>query len=163
MLQRYSATVSAVWGMDPTLADELPGTYRLREIEAFIALARRIVREVDQISPSRPTARVRRRMAWDDLDNLLIRTEALAQQIVAIAPRRYDTVEGSREISRLRLATNADTLVEAGLLIRSAVREALRLPSPDADVLALAAMADLVLDLAAGLNDEACMPARQTI
>ncbi|MGV9414580.1 hypothetical protein ACWDOP_32155 [Nocardia sp. NPDC003693] len=161
-LLRHSRTVAGVWELDPSLVDELPGTLRLREIEAFLALARRIVRESDQISPPDPTA-VDRRRVWDDLDILLIRADALAEQIVRVVPRQYDTVEGSQEISRMRLATHADTLVEAALLIRSAVREALRVASPDADALRLAATADAVLELAHGLAEDSCSIARQRI
>lgn len=161
-LLRHARTVAEVWAVDPSLDDELPGTRRLREIEAFLALARQIVRESDQICPPEPTA-VDRRRVWDELDLQLIRAEALAEQIVLVVPRQYDTVAGSQEISRMRLATHAETLVEAALLIRSAVREAMRVPDPDSDALRLVAAADLVLDLASGLTGEACAVARQHI
>ncbi|MRH86700.1 hypothetical protein GFY24_04320 [Nocardia sp. SYP-A9097] len=160
---RHSRTVAGVWELDPTLADELPGTERMREIEDFLALARRIVRESDQICPVEPTAPERRRRVWGDLTDLLIRAELLAERIVRVVPRRHDTDEGSREISRLRLATHADTLVEAALLLRSAVREALRVPTPDADALRLAATADLVMRLAADLDAEVCIGTHQRI
>jgi hypothetical protein len=139
------AVAAGVFEVDPTLADEPPGTGRFRAIDLFTELVRQTQSMlINACTPGTAGLdRWPRETRWAEAEALYERAVYFAEVIPQAVPRRdHATKTGSRMISRDRLAANYETLAIAAEGIRAAVASALRLPHPDPQVLALIAIAD---------------------
>lgn len=140
---RHCRTAAQVFDLDPTLADELHDTGRLRAIDLLAELARQLRPALRFACSKTDLDRWPRQTRWDEAEALVARGTDLAETIVQVLPRPdHATEAGSQAISHDRLAAHADGLSDAAATIRAAIADALRLPHPDPQALALARLAD---------------------
>lgn len=154
-LAKSCRTAAAVFDLDPTLAGDPYGTGRFRALDLLAELARQTRTMLTMAGTDRLRGRRSAQDCWAEAEALFDRAMFFAERIPAVVRRRDHASEaGSRAISRERLATHADELTRAAETVRHAVADALRLPHPDPDALALAALADRLIQQAAELAEQ---------
>lgn len=148
-------TAAAMFDLDPTLAGDPYGTGRFRTIDLLTELTRQTRTMLTVACTDGLRGRRSAQDCWAEAEALYERALFFAERIPDTVPRRDHTSEaGSRAISRERLATHAEELTRAADTVRQAVADALRLPHPDPDALALAALADRLTQQAADLAEQ---------
>lgn len=148
-------TAAAVFDIDPTLAGDPYGPGRFRTIDLLTELARQTRTMLTVACTDGLRGRRSAQDCWAEAEALYERAMFFADRIPDAVPRRDHASEaGSRAISRERLATHADELTRAADTVRQAVADALRLPHPDPEALALAELADRLTQQAADLAEQ---------
>lgn len=151
-LAGHCRTVAGVFDTDPTLTGEPPNTGRFRAVDLLAELARQTRSLLANACSDYGLDRWPRQARWDEAEALFARAVHFAEVIPQAVPRRdHGTEAGSLAISRDRLAANAGQLSAAADSIRAAVADALRLPHPDPQALALAGLGEQLARQAAAL------------
>lgn len=138
---------------DPTLADEHPGTGRLRPLD----LAAELVRQLNVLVPRAcgqgwAVPRGEDPERWAEADILTERAHSFFAEARRMARADHASPEISQAISRARLQAAAADLTQAGQQVRRLLEDALALPHPCPEAMDLAAAAAGLIDRAQALH-----------
>lgn len=156
LMAKHCTDAAAVFDIDPTLTTEPYGTGRFRAVDLLAELARMIKPRLAHACSDQFLDRQPRQDRWDEVDAIAARAEKLAAIVVDVVPRRdHDTEDGSRRISRARLAAQSRVLADAAAEVRAVCGGAqLGLPHVDGTVGDLTTLAAQLEQIAAALDAE---------